>query len=108
MRRGMHHHRTTMKYHESIYVNESVPKGPKKSAGNTKLCGFETDIADVLDVSYHIKMTGRSGSKLADFLRMLPESYQSSTSHTLHTGETGTTVGYLPENLALTMLQQSV
>lgn len=77
MRRGMHHHRTTMKYHESIYVNESVPKGPKKSAGNTKLCGFETDIADVLDVSYHIKMTGRSGSKLADFLRMLPESYQS-------------------------------
>lgn len=74
MRRGMHHHRTTMKYHESIYVNESVPKGPKKSAGNTKLCGLETDIADVLDVSYHIKMTGRSGSKLADFLRMLPES----------------------------------
>ena len=68
MRRGMHYRRTTMKHHESIYVNESVPKAPNKSAGNTKLCGFETDIADVLDVSYHIRMTGRSG---------LPESYQS-------------------------------
>ena len=87
-----------MKYHESIYVNESVPKAPKKSAGNTKLCGFETDIADVLDVSYHIRMTGRFARKLSE----------SSARHTLHTGETGTTVGYLPENLALTMLQQSV
>ena len=49
-----HHRRTTTKYHESIYVNESVPK-PRRSPQEIRssvVLTNKTDIADVLDVSY--------------------------------------------------------